>query len=251
MTLDWWGLGLQAVNVLILVWLLSRVFWRPVAGAIARRQEAAQVMLDEGQRVQAKAEAALAEVAEVRAGIAAERDTILAEAKAAADTIAKAALKDAQTKADTLLAAARTDIDRQRNTARKENATSAAELSVEIAAHLLGRFNTAEVRASFLARLVEAISGMSSTDRLALKASAAEIEIVAATDPDDAEKTRIERAVEGGVGRHDRPAVCHRSRVDRRTGTAQRAFRAAQQLAGRPRDDPQGGRECRLMGRTG
>jgi hypothetical protein len=93
MTLDWWGLGLQAVNVLILVWLLSRVFWRPVAGAIARRQEAAQVMLDEGQRVQAKAEAALAEVAEVRAGIAAERDTILAEAKAAADTIAKAALR--------------------------------------------------------------------------------------------------------------------------------------------------------------
>jgi F-type H+-transporting ATPase subunit b len=81
MTLDWWGLGLQAVNVLILVWLLSRVFWRPVAGAIARRQEAARVMLDEGQRVQAKAEAALAEVAEVRAGIAAERDTILAEAK--------------------------------------------------------------------------------------------------------------------------------------------------------------------------
>jgi F-type H+-transporting ATPase subunit b len=200
MTLDWWGLGLQAVNVLILVWLLSRVFWRPVAGAIARRQEAAQVMLDEGQRVQAKAEAALAEVAEVRAGIAAERDTLLAEAKAAADTIAKAALKDAQTKADTLLAAARTDIDRQRNTARKENATSAAELSVEIAAHLLGRFNTAEVQASFLARLVDAISGMSSTDRLALKASAAEIEIVAATDPDDAEKTRIERAVKEALG---------------------------------------------------
>ena len=146
MTLDWWGLGLQAVNVLILVWLLSRVFWRPVAGAIARRQEAAQVMLDEGQTAQAKAEAALAEVAEVRAGIAAERDTLLAEAKAAADTIAKAALKDAQTKADTLLAAAGTDIDRQRNTARKENATSAAELSVEIAARLLGRFNTPRFR---------------------------------------------------------------------------------------------------------
>jgi F-type H+-transporting ATPase subunit b len=134
MTLDWWGLGLQAINVLILVWLLSRVFWRPVAGAITRRQEAAQAMLDGGKTAQAKADAALAEVAETRAGIAAERDTILAEAKMAADTIAKAALKDAKTKADTLLAAARTDIDRHRNTARKENATSAAELSVEIAA---------------------------------------------------------------------------------------------------------------------
>ena len=41
MTIDFWGLGLQAVNVLILVWLLSRVFWRPVAAAIAKRQETA------------------------------------------------------------------------------------------------------------------------------------------------------------------------------------------------------------------
>jgi F-type H+-transporting ATPase subunit b len=81
MTLDWWGLGLQAINVLILVWLLSRVFWRPVAGAITRRQEAAQAMLDEGKTAQAKADAALAEVVETRAGIAAERDAILAEAK--------------------------------------------------------------------------------------------------------------------------------------------------------------------------
>ena len=37
MTIDFWGLGLQAFNVVILVWLLSRVFWRPIADAIAKR----------------------------------------------------------------------------------------------------------------------------------------------------------------------------------------------------------------------
>jgi F-type H+-transporting ATPase subunit b len=151
MTLDWWGLGLQAVNVLILVWLLSRVFWRPVAGAIARRQEAAQAMLDEGKTAQAKADAALAEVAEVRAGIAAERDTILAEAKAAADTIAKAALKDAQTKGRYLIAAARTAIDRQRNTARKENATSAANCRSKLPRTSWAGSTQPEVQAAFLA----------------------------------------------------------------------------------------------------
>ncbi len=197
MTLDWWGLGLQAINVLILVWLLSRVFWRPVAGAITRRQEAAQAMLDEGKTAQAKADAALAEVAATRAGIAAERDAILAEAKAAADTVAKAALKDAQTKADSLIAAARTAIDRDRNTARKENATRAAELSVEIAARLLGRFNTPEVQATFLAQLVEAIADMSASDRAALIASADDIEIIIATNPESA---RIERAVKDALG---------------------------------------------------
>lgn len=195
MTLDWWGLGLQAINVLILVWLLSRVFWRPIAGAITRRQEAAQVMLDEGKTAQAKADAALAEVADTRAGIAAEREAILAEAKATADTVAKAALKDAQTKADAMIAAARTAIDRDRNTARKENATRAAELSVEIAARLLGRFNTPAVQATFLAQLVEAIAGMSASDRTALVASADDIEIITATNPEDAERAKIEQAV--------------------------------------------------------
>ena len=200
MTLDWWGLGLQAINVLILVWLLSRVFWRPVAGAITRRQEAAQAMLDEGKTAQAKADAALAEVVETRAGIASERDAILVEAKAAADTVAKATLKDAQTKADSLIAAARTAIDRDRNTARKENATRAAELSVEIAARLLARFDTAEVQAAFLVQLVEAIADMSAADRKALMASDADIEIVTATNMEGAESVKIERAAKDALG---------------------------------------------------
>lgn len=200
MTLDWWGLGLQAINVLILVWLLSRVFWRPVAGAITRRQEAAQAMLDEGKTAQAKADASLAEIAEARAGIAAERDAILAEAKVAADTAAKAVLQDAQTKADSLIAAARTAIDRDRNTARKENATRAAELSVEIAAKLLERLKTPAVQAAFLDLLVEAIADMSSSDRKALADSDADIEIVTATSVGETEKTKIEKTVVDALG---------------------------------------------------
>lgn len=199
MTLDWWGLGLQAINVLILVWLLSRVFWRPIAGAITRRQDAAQAMLEEGKTAQAKADAALAEVVETRAGIAKERDAILAEAKAAADKATKAELKEAQSKADAMIAAARTAIDRDRNTARKENATRAAELSVEIAARLLGRFNTPAVQATFLAQLVEAIAGMSASDRTALIASADDIEIITATNPEDAERAKIEQAVKDAL----------------------------------------------------
>ena len=200
MTLNWWGLGLQAINVLILIWLLSRVFWRPVAGAITRRQDAAQAMLDEGKTAQAKADAALAEVVETRAEIAAERDAILVKAKAAADKVAKATLKDAQTKAESLIAVAHTTIDSDRNTARKEDTTRAIELSIEIAALLLGRFNTAEVQAKFLARLVEAIADMSACDRASLIASADGTEIVTATAPEGAERVEIEQAVKDALG---------------------------------------------------
>lgn len=200
MTLDWWGLGIQAINVLILVWLLGRVFWRPVAGAIIRRQEAAQAMLDKGKTAQAKADAALAEVVVARAGISAERDAILAQASATADKVAKTALKQAQAKADSLIAAARTAIDRDKNTARTENATKAAELSVEIATRLLGRFNTAEVQATFLAQLVAAIADMSASDRAALTAATDGTEIVTPTAPENVKRAKIEQAVKEALG---------------------------------------------------
>lgn len=200
MTIDLWGLGLQATNVLILVWLLARVFWRPVAGAIARRQEAAQAMLDAGKAAQSKADAALAEVTEARVGIAAEREAILAEARATADTASKAALADAQTKAEALMAAAQITIDRGTDAARKENAEQAYALSVEIAARLLGRLNTPTVQAAFVAQLIEAIAGMSASDRAALVATAADIEVITATVPGDADRVKTEQAVIDALG---------------------------------------------------
>lgn len=200
MTIDWWGLGLQAVNVLILVWLLARVFWRPVAGAIAKRQEVAQGMMDEAKAAKVKAGAALAEVTETRAGIAAERETLLAAARAKADTATEAALADAQSKADALLATARTTIERDTAAATKANAVQASALSVDIAARLLGRLNTPTVQAAFLDLLVEAIDQMPAADRAALVDKAADIEIVTATEPEDADKTKIEEAVIGALG---------------------------------------------------
>ena len=34
MSIDWVTLGLQAVNVAILIWILARFFWRPLAAMI-------------------------------------------------------------------------------------------------------------------------------------------------------------------------------------------------------------------------
>ncbi len=200
MTINWWGLGLQAVNALVLVWLLSRVFWGPVAGAIARRQAAAQAMLDAGAAAQAKADAALAEVANTRAGLAAERDSVLADASAAAEVATKAAMTEAQVKADALMAAAQTAIDRDKAAARKEAEKNASALSVEIAARLLARFNTPPVRTAFLAHLVEAIKAMPVADRTALVTPTADLDIVTATTPEDADKAGIEQAITDALG---------------------------------------------------
>lgn len=179
MTIDFWGLGLQAVNVLILVWILSRVFWRPVAAAITRRQEAAQKMIGSAQAMREKADEAYAEVTEARANIKAERVALLETAKAEAEASAKATLANAQARAEEMRKAAEESIHKQTLSAQKAHAAHASELSLKIAGKLLEHLNGPTAQSAFLAQLVDAITRMSDVDRAALLSSQSTIEVVA------------------------------------------------------------------------
>jgi len=189
MTLDFWGMGLQAVNVLILVWLLSRVFWRPVAAAIARRQETARTLIDTAEATRAKADAALAEATQARAEIAEERAELLEAAKADAQTAAKAVLAEARSKANALLATAKTTIAKERESAHKASEKQASDLALEIAGRLLARLNGPAVQAEFLAHLTKAIAELPATTRAALLADPTGIEILTATKDSDQHET--------------------------------------------------------------
>jgi F-type H+-transporting ATPase subunit b len=199
MTIDFWGLGLQAVNVLILVWLLSRVFWRPVAAAIVKRQETTSKVIDAAQATQAKADAALAEATQARAGIAAERTQTLQTARTEAEAATQSTLAEARTKANAILNAAKATIARDTEDAQKANAAQAADLSLKIAARLLARLNGPPVQAAFLEQLVDAIAQMPATDRAALVDAPKGIKIVTATDP-GAARQKIEATVQAALG---------------------------------------------------
>jgi F-type H+-transporting ATPase subunit b len=200
MTIDFWGLGLQAVNVLILVWLLSRVFWRPVAKAIETREAAAKTLIGDAETTKAKVDAALAEVAETRAGLEAERQTLLAEAAAKAETAAKATLAEALEKAEQITDAARLANAREIDAARAENAAKSAQLAVDIARKLLTRLDTASIQAAFLDLLVQAIEHLPANDRAALVGTAADIDLVSASDLADADKAKIATAIRDAIG---------------------------------------------------
>lgn len=199
MTIDFWSLGLQAVNVLILIWLLSRVFWRPVAAAIAKRQETGQAVIETAKATQAKADTALAEATQARAAIAAERTAMLDAARVEAETASKATLSEASTKAEAILSAAKITISHDAEAARKANESQASELSLKIAARLLERLNGPGVQSAFLSQLVDAIANMPADDRKSLVAGPKGVEIVSATDT-GAEQEKIENAVQTALG---------------------------------------------------
>jgi F-type H+-transporting ATPase subunit b len=188
MTIDWWTVAIQTVNVVILVWLLEHFFWRPVAAMIEQRRVAAQQGLAEAEEKNTKASAALAEIDTTRAGFAQERDAILAAAHTAAEQARTARLDDAAKEAASLDAAAKAAMATERAEAEQGWADQASRLGVEIARRLALRLDGPLVRAAFLDWLVGEIRALPDSERQ----SVATLEAISAIalDPDEQERIR-------------------------------------------------------------
>jgi F-type H+-transporting ATPase subunit b len=202
MTIDWWTLGFQAVNVAILIWILARFFWRPLAAMIEQRREAANRMLAEAEAKRGEAEAAVAEAAKARAGFAAEREAILAAARATAEKESATRRAEAERRAGEIEAAARATMAGERQAAERAFAERAARLALEIAGRLAGRLDAVAVRAAFLDGLVATIRALPDEKR-GDAASGGNLEIVSASPlpPDEhaAAQRRVAEAFGGGV----------------------------------------------------
>lgn len=180
MTIDWWTLGLQTLNVLILIWLLQHFFWRPVAAMIEQRRAAAQGMLAEAETKRHDAATALAEIEKTRAGFAKERESILAAAHEAAEQARAARLTEALSEANAFKAAARQEIETEKQAAEKDWTERASQLALDIATRLAARLDGAAVRTSFLNWLLAEIKGLPEATRQAVAGNGISLEAIAA-----------------------------------------------------------------------
>ena len=201
MKLDWWTLGIQAVNVVILIWLLGRFFWRPMARMIAERRGAAERILSDAEAKRADVAQALEEIGQSRAGFAAERDAILAAARHEAEQARAARLADAEKEAASLQAAAAAAIIKERRAAEAAWSEQASQLAIDIAARLLSRLKSDRVQDAFLDRLVEELRALPEQTRLSLAANGAELEACSAraltTGEQQTVRARISQALGG------------------------------------------------------
>ncbi len=201
MHIDWWTLALQTVNVLILIWILSRFLFRPVADMIAARQTAARKLLDEAQANKDEA--------------ATERDKAAAEVKRIADTRAdalKAAASDAEAQTASMLAAARAEADKLRAAASAEierarhaeaaaNAEHATQLAVDIAGKLLARLPDKARIDGFVDGLVDALAALPEHARAGLGAHGSTLHIKAARALTEAERETCRSRLAEALGR--------------------------------------------------
>lgn len=200
MSIDWWTIGLQTVNVLILVWLLGRFFWRPVSDLIVKRQDTARQLLDDATRRKQEAEAALAEAAHARDGLSQEREAMLADARKQALQVREAELAQAREQEQAMLDQGRSALEKEHTQAERLWSERAADLGVDIAGRLAARLSGQAVQAAFADWLLAEIRALPAAS-LALMSQAEHVELVSAEPLDTAAQNALGARVAEVLGR--------------------------------------------------
>ncbi|WP_296713210.1 F0F1 ATP synthase subunit delta [Rhodoblastus sp.] len=200
MTFDWWTFGLQTINVLVLFWLLSRFFWRPVAGMIERRREQAQALLDDARAVRDAAAKALAEAKKRNAGFAEERELILQQARSEAAEAGRALLAQAEAEVAVLREQAAAARAKEHDEAEKAWSGRASRLAIEIAEKLVSRLDATAVREAFLQWLAEQIVALPSDARGKIVDGGGPLEITSAHVLTAEEQAHIHATIRAALG---------------------------------------------------
>ncbi|HVC60703.1 MAG TPA: F0F1 ATP synthase subunit delta [Acetobacteraceae bacterium] len=167
MHIDLWTLALQTVNVVVLVWLLARFLFRPVAAIIAARRAAADKLLAEAAAKLQQAADEAAALAHQREGLAGEGQRILAEARTTAEAERATLLQHASDAASRLQADARQAIARDEHAVREALEHEANDLALTIATRLLQRVPARALNRAFLDILAETLATDPARDSLA------------------------------------------------------------------------------------
>jgi F-type H+-transporting ATPase subunit b len=165
MQIDWWTLGLQTVNALVLIWLLSRFLFRPIAAILAERRAAAARLLEEAAAKEAAADALQEKARAALDAIAANRAESIRAATGEAEEARRVLLDAARAEAERLRANTQAEIERIKKSERRAEAERANLLSLDISRRLLERLPPSAQVAGFIEGLVNAIGALSEETR--------------------------------------------------------------------------------------
>lgn len=174
MPVSGWTIALQAINFLILVWLLNRFLYKPVARMIAGRQ---QQIEDAFGRAAAREQAAEQEQGKYQAliaGIDVERQRVIADAKNEAEDEGRNLIERARAQAKDIRAATQRDLEKERNALTAAAGDWAVDTAVTLSAQLLSAVAPEAPIEVFFERIVTDVRALAGERREDLRASLAE-----------------------------------------------------------------------------
>ena len=170
MKFDWATFGFQLVNVLVLLAILRRYLFRPVADIIARRQAETTEALDAARTARERADEAGAAAKLEAAKSAAVREDALAAARADAGALGAKLREQARAEAARILADARDEAARVVKSAEDETLARARDLAGAIVQRIILARPDPPTPAGYAPRLATALAAMPDDRRAALLA---------------------------------------------------------------------------------
>lgn len=211
MSINWWTLAFQTINVLILIWLLSRFFFRPLADIVAKRQLETAKLLADAAAARRDAEEARISATKTREEMAAERDRLIDQAREAAQVEKAGLLAQLQDEIAKRRGEADAAIGRERVAAERATYARASEVAVDIARRLLQRVPARVAFSAFCESLHSELSGLPVEAKRSLAAAdeSHPIEIVAAEALADDQAKAMRQTLCEAIGAE--PSVAFRS----------------------------------------
>ena len=201
MQIDWWTLGLQTVNAVVLIWFLAHFLFRPVADAIAGRQKAAGQLLAEAKAAKAAAESDREKVLAETAQLAAHHREAIKAIEAEVAATKSALLLKAQAEADKLRSDCAAEIKARRHTEELLAEDRAGRLAVDIVTKLLDSL-ARDVRVSaFIDGIAAGLAQLPTATRASVGADGSSIHLTTARSPTADEVEACRNSLEKVLGR--------------------------------------------------
>lgn len=135
-----WGLQIWVVlTFVVMMGLLAKLAFKPMADALERRGAAIKAQLDEAERSRAEAKKLMQQYQEQLAAARVEAGQILEQARALGEKMRKEMLEKANAESAALLQRAQEEITRQKEKGIQELKDTVAGLSVQIASRIIER----------------------------------------------------------------------------------------------------------------
>ena len=134
------GIGLifwQAIGFLILLFVLGKFAWKPILGALKEREDSIDNALLSAEQAKNEMQALQADNEKLLAEARIERDSILKEALATAESIKEGAKEDTSKIASKMIEEAKAAIEIEKKAALSDVKNQVAMLSLEITEKLL------------------------------------------------------------------------------------------------------------------
>lgn len=201
MQIDWITVSAQIINFLVLVWLLKRFLYKPVIGAMERREQRIAERLDQAQQKKKDAEQREQQYREKTGELEQRRESLLEEAREEAEKERDKLLQDARDAAEEKRRKWMRQVEEEKRSFLDQLEQRAADAIQSVAARALGDLGSRELEEAMVSRLLEQLDSIERADAEALAGEGGGVEVVSAGELESATRSRLTRAIHSHFGK--------------------------------------------------